>query len=199
MSCNACFRDSQLSRAAVEFPQPRFVAPNYWKTNPRTLVVISAPGSGVGRLDQADERLRKLLRAYADGTGSLDEIFQHQKTDFGNWTGGKFHRFFFEQLGLSADEIAFLNIAWCATAENKYPDWMLSNCWERYTRDLISCLHPQRVLLSGSAATKFREKIIETCPDLESGGVIQTLHYAHRKGLQIEANEICRVRNMLYQ
>ena len=111
-----------------------------------------------------------------------------------NWGHGRFRTFYIEGLGLRLDEIAFANIAWCATSGNRYPQLMLTECFDRFTRRLIELLSPTHVLLSGSKTHAFTSKVRAAAPKAD---VIEMLHYAHREGHDKEKIELDRVRASL--
>lgn len=112
------------------------------------------------------------------------------------WGRGRrrFLPFFIDRLGLNLDEIAFANLAWCATKENRYPPKMLRHCFEKHTVRLLQILNPTVVLASGSRVHSFKLRIREELPGVE---VITTLHYAHRKNQAAEDEELGRVKAQL--
>jgi len=136
----------------------------------------------------------KLLQDFAAQGGTLRAIFAHQATDMPNWGAGKFTAFYFNGLGLSVSEVAFANIAWCATRGNKYPASMLNRCFERHTLPLLRALCPDVVLLSGSSAHGFRPAIERGLPQAT---VIPMLHYAHRGGSNVDNAEFVRIRAII--
>jgi hypothetical protein len=87
--------------------------------------------------------------------------------------------------------LAFINIALCATKENKYPRTMLARCFALHTAALAEALRPEVVLLSGSATHSFASEFGLRLP---AARVIPMLHYAHREGAYVEQQEHARVR-----
>ncbi len=194
MGCRVCFERLPLQPAMIDLPQPRWVGAAYWSANQRVVVVLVNPGSGEGYNEAADRKLLEILHRYKGGTATLQEVFDHQAHDFANWGRGRFARSFFDGLGLRLDEIAFANIAWCATAGNQYPMPMLIDCFERHTRRLLEILDPDLIVLSGSRTRSFAEAVQQAVPDAR---VVSTLHYAHRGSLREEEQEINRIRKLL--
>jgi hypothetical protein len=128
MQCRFCFA-LKLRPAFVDLPQPRWIGPDYWITRPRVAVVMLNPGSGTFRSDGADAALRSLLHAFAGGEDRLSEILEHQRRDIPSWGRGRFARFFLEGARLRLEQLALLNLAWCATQSNEYPPEMLHACF----------------------------------------------------------------------
>jgi uracil-DNA glycosylase len=203
--CRVCFERFDIKAALIDVAQPRWVGNKYWSAHPRVVVVMLNPGSGEARDRSADTRSLDLLKAFAQGRGSLAAIMSHQAGDMPNWgrqlrtedgkpNGHQFTAFYLKGLNLKLDEIAFANVAWCATSGNKYPACMLSTCFERHTQPLLALLAPDVVLLSGSAAHRFAASIKRDVPGAK---VVPMMHYAHREGASIEATELSRVRTQL--
>jgi hypothetical protein len=94
---------------------------------------------------------------------------------------------------LRLDEILFGNIALCATEGDKYPPKMLSRCWDRHTKSLLSYFAPSFVVLMGSSAVMDRYVALVAAA-LPNSLVTRVAHYAHRKGRAYEAAECERVR-----
>lgn len=178
--CSDCFVDSNLQRSLVDRAQPRWIGPNYLNSTARIIFMMLNPGGGENRRDTADAHLRNLLHRFASGEDILDEIMNHQRADFPNWGGGRFVRFL-DLAGLDLENIALMNIAWCATSKNKYPKAMLRSCFRMHTEKALSSLKPDVVILSGTAIHNFGRDVRAALPDAK---VIKTLHYAHRKGSQ---------------
>ena len=192
--CRYCFDQFGLHAPAIDIAQPRWVGSQYWTADPRVLVVMLNPGSGDFRLDSADSRSRDLIRAFADGSGELDAVLDHQLGDIPNWGRGRFYGFYVDSLGLKLAATAFANIAWCATRGNGYPTRMLDACFSRFTERLVKILQPSVVLLSGAKTHRYALEIRELLPGAQ---VIPTLHYAHRSGKDVEQEEVERVKDAL--
>jgi hypothetical protein len=135
------------------------------------------------------------LIAFRDEQGvSLEQIFSDQVADMQNWGRGRFWRYFITSIGLNIDEIAFANIAWCATAGNNYPIQMLSQCYEKFTSRLLEALSPDVILLSGSNVHSFSNRVQTILPNAK---LFPILHYAHREGMQLEKREVKRIQELL--
>ncbi len=194
-NCSYCFDHYGLKRPTIAIAQPRWVGSRYWNCNEKILVVLLNPGAGASRKDNADEIMyQKLLTFRNTRETSLEEIFADQGNDMKKWGRGRFWNYFVTGIGLNIDEIAFANVAWCATSGNEYPPAMLSTCFEKFTSRLISLLSPSIILLCGSGTRKFHQKIQKLAPDAR---IIPTMHYAHREGRAAETSEIERVRDAL--
>lgn len=150
------------------------------------------PGSGASRKDGADEHLLQLIRAFADGSGSLDAVFEQQAGDMRDWGRGRFLPFYMEGLDLNPDETAIANVAWCSTRDNALPPRMLNDCFEAHTGELLSILQPDILLLSGSKTHKFAKRIRLLLPQCL---VIPMYHFTHREGHDAEVRELLRVRS----
>ena len=176
-----------LIKPCASYPVPYPVTTSY---NLLASIIAS-----IRRASDADTRLRSLLHGFADGTASLEDIFQHQEADMPDWNYGRFLAFYGDGLRLSLSDTAFGNIAWCATKGNNYATDMLKQCFEKYTSCLIQILDPTVVLLSGlSMPDRVLDDVQELLPDAQ---VIWMLHYAHRKGREAEETEFARVRALL--
>ena len=192
VACRTCFHELSVDAALIDVAQPRWVGPEYVSARRRVAIVMLNPGSGESRTDDADDRFRQLMRAFADGSGSLDAVLHHEACYMVNWGRGRFLPFYVDGLGLQLNAIAFANVAWCATRGNRYPGSMLTTCFERHTWKLLTILDPDVVLLSGSATHRFAKRTRRLLPDSH---VVPMLHYAHRKGHSAEARELQRVRS----
>lgn len=190
--CRVCFERLELQPAMIDIAQPRWVGPEYWNSKPRVAIVMLNPGSGTFRSDGADEDFRSLLHQYANGAVSLDAVMEHQSRDMENWGRGRFAGFFLNGAGFAKDDIALVNIAWCATAENLYPDRMLETCCTRYTIQLVGILSPDLVILSGNKTSEFEKTLQDVIPNARFH---RTLHYAHRKGKAAEADALSDLRD----
>lgn len=194
VQCRVCFEDRSIKPALIDIAQPRWVGPGYWSAKARVLMILLNPGSGESRKSSADARALELLREFRDGKGSLQAVLEHQAEDIPNWGRKRFAAFYLEGLGLKLDDVAFANFAWCSTKGNRYPGEMLRSCFARHTQQLIECLDPNVVLLSGTAVHRFANEIKNVIPGAE---IIPTLHYAHRKGKAAEERELERVRGII--
>ncbi|MCX7144014.1 MAG: RseA family anti-sigma factor [Proteobacteria bacterium] len=166
--CNACFESGQLKRPYVNIAQPRYIGPGYWKAKKRIALAMLNPGAG--EANAYDQEALKLIRAFRDGA-PLAPVLEQAREAIPIWAGGRYFEFV-KALGLDLDEIALLNIAWCATAGNKYPDEMLDACWQRHTAPLLNAILPNVIVLSGFAAHRYAAIInVKT---------VKVIHYANR-------------------
>ena len=192
--CRRCFVDQFGKPAGIDLAQPRWIGPKYWKARPRVILVLLNPGAGnsPGKRERSKPFLR-ILEEYRDGTVGLSELFEFEKRHMQGWgtPPGRFVRFYIEGLRLDLDEVAFANVAWCAEAKNKYPPAMLNLCFNTHTKRLIQILSPNVIVLSGNKTHRFSQEISMSLPNAT---VIQTLHYAHRKGRAKEQYELENVR-----
>ena len=196
--CRYCFDqlDLGLTAPTIAIAQPRWVGPRYWHSPKRILIVLLNPGSGEGRNDDADAKMYQELLEFRDRRTTLDAIFAHQAKDMPNWgRSGNFLPYYVAGLDLELDDLAFVNIAWCATAGNRYPSQMLSNCYDRFTSRLVAILSPRNVLLSGSKIPPSVYKNIRT--NVPNAKLIPMMHYAHREGGLAQDEELRRVRARL--
>jgi len=194
VACNLCFETLGVHRARVAHAQPRWIGADYWHTRPRVTFLLLNPGSGESRNDRMDVRFNRLLEEYAAGARPLEDVLAHEREDMPNWGRGRFLQFYSSHLGLRLDRIAFLNVAWCATKNNVYPDPMLAECFARHTLPLLRILRPDLLLLSGSKTRPFHAEIAAALPEAR---VEAMLHYAHREGAVAEAAELQRVKLIL--
>jgi hypothetical protein len=194
VACNFCFETLGLGRPRVAHAQPRWIGADYWQSRPRVAFLLINPGSGESRNDRADVRFNTLLEDFAAGTRTLEEVLAHQREDMHEWGRGRFLQFYSAHLGLRLDRIAFLNVAWCATKSNAYPDPMLKECFGRHTLPLLRILQPDLLLLSGSKTRQFATEITAAISTVR---VEPMLHYAHREGTAADAAEMQRVKLIL--
>jgi len=170
--CNACFENGQLTRPYVDLAQPRYIGPAYVDGHPKIAWIMINPGAGSA--NPADQSWRSVLMDYRNEEASLDDVFTEQRKHIPAWRS---LLSFLGQHGLDVDSIALLNIAWCASKDNKYPKEMLSRCWDRHTSLWLAELAADIVILSGSPAHRFETQVNSLLP---SSRVFKTFHYAHR-------------------
>ena len=171
MDCNACFNDGALRRSYVDLPQPRFVGPGYANSSPRIAWVMINPGAGTA--DPRNTSWLAVLRKFRTREASLDEVFAEQRRHMPYW-----NRLmgFIELHGLATDDLALINVAWCASEGDNYPEAMLDECWRRHTRGWIELLQPDVVILSGRVVQAFDERVRTILPLVS---VYHTFHYAY--------------------
>lgn len=192
VSCRACFESMPLQPAVVDLAQPRWVGPGYWTSQLRVIAVLVNPGSGKNH--SSNFRLRDLLRGFRAGEVELDAILDFQRGDMPSWGSGRFAAYFFDELALDIDRIAFANIAWCAERDDQYPSSMLASCFRRHTDDLLKLLNPHVVLLCGGAAQDFSATISRSLPNAR---IILAPHYAARYSSIRLKEELAAVRSAL--
>jgi len=195
IECNVCFSNSDLIRSTVDLPQPRWIGSRYWKSDQRVLFLLLNPGSGDGYATEANLQFLSLLHAYKEGCGSLDAVLEHQRRDMPNWGRGRFVEFYLTGLDLKLDAVAFANVAWCGTKENRYPMRMLTRCFEKHTSRLLEVLSPNLVILSGNSVHSFEKRIADLLPGAK---VVKALHYANRKGKDVQSTELNRLRELIH-
>ncbi|MCF8112014.1 MAG: hypothetical protein K9J85_11060 [Desulfobacteraceae bacterium] len=194
MKCRKCFSDGIAERAYVDVAQPRWIGPGYFDAAVRVLVVSLNPGAGNTPEKQFSHiPFRKILYEYRDGRKTLPELFEFQRQYIPQWGSppGRFVGFYMDGMGLDLDKVALTNVAWCADAKNKWPAKMLRQCFQLQTGSLIAALDPDITILSGSGTHRFRPELERLVPACK---IITTLHYAHRKGRDLEDKELRRVR-----
>ena len=192
--CRSCFADLSIKPTDGDMAQPRWIGPGYFTAKQRVVCVLINPGKGGSVTTSSAIEGRAHLRAFSQGHCDLKPIFDHQRRSIPTWGRGKMLAFYTRGLGLDLDAIALANIAWCSTADNKYPDPMLLRCFQEHTLPLLLELEPNAVVLSGSKTHAFALHIKAALP---GASVIGTLHYAHRKGYESEKAELERVRGLL--
>lgn len=194
VTCRVCFSKHGLRSAYVDLAQPRWVGPQYWSADPRIVILMLNPGEG--KLREENKFFRKILWQFKERQAKLCDVFNYQKADMPNWGRGKFWAFYVEGLGLPIDEIAFANVAWCATKGNEYPRRMLQECFKRHTFGLLKFLKPHAVLLSGAPTHTFMSEVLTAAPNAR---MLPALHYAHREGTERNARELVRLAEDLRQ
>ena len=191
--CRRCFTCREVSAPDIDVAQPRWVGPRYWESPCRVAILMINPGRSPSGSAKARAFLVQ-IRAFRDGAPTLRRILDGQREAMESWAHGRFRGFYIDGLGLQFEDLAFANVAWCATANNSYPRTMLDRCFELHTGPLLSILRPTVVLASGSRAHDFGEKVRAIWPQAT---VIKMMHYAHRKGRAAEQRELTRVRSEL--
>lgn len=194
--CNACFEPGRLTRPILSLAQPRWIGSKYGAAPFKVAIVGLNPGAGSAAHDAANQEALGLIRAFGESGAGLEAVLEHQRRDMPMWGRpvGRYVRFYFEGLGLDLDEVALLNIAWCASKGDKYPKWMLSTCFHAHTVPLLEALAPDVVLLSGASTHAFANQVRSRLPDVRC---IEAMHYAHREGASAEAEELARLRALL--
>ena len=152
VSCDRCFTKMGIARASVDLAQPRYVGPKYWAATDRKLFLMTNPGAGNG--SASDQSMRRDIISYRSQELNLEQLFDRQRQLILEWGRGKFLAFV-EKLGSSLDDVALLNVAWCATQGNKYPSGMLQTYFAAHTRHALAALQPTMIIACGAPAQKF--------------------------------------------
>ncbi len=188
--CNRCFDTIPgLERVALGLPKPRWIGSRYWVTRPRVVIVLINPGDSSKLGDEWNRRERNLFEAFLNG-GDYEELrdyfrLRREEELRGTTDARPVFSWYESTFGLAFEEIAQINMAWCAARGNKYGR-MLARCFERHTAPLLQALEPDAVLLSGTSVHAFEPKIQSLLP----GARIQKiLHYAHREGRDREIGD----------
>ena len=123
-----------------------------------------------------------------EGTTTLQMILNDQRKGMG-WS-----KFYIDGLRLDMDEIAFANVAWCATKGNIYPGTVLRRCFDQHTARLLELLSPHVVLAAGRKAQAFEPAVsgLSCKPRF-----LSVLHHAHGEGQAAGHRELTRVRSNL--
>jgi len=197
ISCRKCFEESICLSAAIDIAQPRFIGSDYWNSPKRILILLLNPGAGnLKTKRQSNIPFKRILYDYRANRVGLSELFKFEKEHMQSWgtPPGKYLAFYTEGLSIKLTETAFANIAWCADSRNQYPKKMLLRCFDNHTRELITLINPQIIILSGHSLHCFEHAIKAIS---SSAMIIKTLHYAHRGGKKKERTELNRVRQLI--
>ena len=172
--CRECFSDGKLRSSYVDIAQPRYIGPGYWKSSQKVAFVMLNPGAG--KDDWRNVDWKNHIYGFRDGIESIHDIFSAQRRHMPYWGGGKLISFI-KLHGLDVDDLALVNIAWCATKENKYPVWMLKQCFKLHTYDWLAEIRPQVVILSGTGTHQFASELNGLTKQIK---IFKSFHYAHR-------------------
>jgi hypothetical protein len=124
MNCRSCFENGISVTANIDIAQPRLIGKNYFSATPRIMVIALNPGAGnSAEKRKANKAFSQYLYSYRDGTKTLAELFSFQAEYMQQWgtPPGRYLRFYCDGIGLTLNDIAMANIAWCADANNTYP------------------------------------------------------------------------------
>ena len=171
MSCNACFKNSELIRGKVKRAQPRWIGEDYFKANKKICVLLINPGD-VGQKSkflqqQASIEFENLIEGFHEGTVSWEEVMLFILKDMPNWgQGSKYIKLYFEHLKLPIKEIAFLNVMLCSAnkldprgePKNYYGQQTMSQCFQLHTKGIMEALDPDICILSGTAVWEFARR-----------------------------------------
>jgi hypothetical protein len=198
LRCRVCFaEDTRLKAPIIDVAQPRWVGTRFRDARPRIVFLMLNPGAGDPSKDAGNRDARRLLLRFRDGGATFENVLAFQREHMESWGKpvGRFLRFYIRGLDLELEDVAFLNIALCATLGNRYPRRMLDRCFEDHSGTILQQLKPDLVVLCGVViARRFRKKISALCP---SAKVVAMLHHAHRKGRNAEAIEQAQLRGVI--
>ncbi len=176
VNCNHCFKNNYVKRPFIDIAQPRYVGKNYWTALNRLLFLSINPGAG--RDSPSNQKMLSEIKEYKLGQADLSPLFEQQERHIPNWGRGKFLKYFHE-IGCELQNIALLNIAWCATSGDKYPREMLSHCFSIHTQPALKALQPTHIIACGGKAQEYAKKA--------GLDYIAAPHYAARKSIDYAA------------
>jgi hypothetical protein len=197
LRCRVCFaEDTGLKAPIIDVAQPRWVGTRFRAARLRIAFVMLNPGAGDPSKDAGNRVARELLLGFRDGGATFADVLAFQREHMESWgkPAGRFLRFYIRDLDLELEDVAFLNIALCATLRNRYPSWMLDRCFADHSGMILRQLKPNLVVLCGVSARRFASAISALCP---SAKVVATLHHAHREGRDVEAREQAQLRGVI--
>jgi hypothetical protein len=187
-SCDDCFQmRPDLARPLCDVPQPRWVGERYHLVRPRIALVLINPGGGRDE-DPSLLREAETFRKFHN-TGDYGPIRAYFAVRLARnvpWLA-----WYRDVFGLRHEEIAQLNVAWCATQQDKYPAQMLNHCFGKHTTQLLRALNPDIVLLSGDETHGFVTRVCAVVPEAD---VVPTIHFRNRKRTSVRFAEAARVR-----
>ena len=193
--CNHCFETVHgLERVPDGVPKPRWIGSRYYAARQGVVLVLLNPGEGRTLSEDWKRREQKVFEAFRNG-GDYEDIrnyFRLRRDEElrGTTATRPVFSWYEKTFRLAFEEVAQINMAWCASKGNKYRP-MLDPCFERHTGVLLQALEPHVVLLSGSNVHCFQARIESLLPGVH---VRPTIHYAHREGRQRELDEGCKSR-----
>jgi hypothetical protein len=146
-----------------------WVGPRYSTATPRVAVMMLNPGHAAAphKLKRRDfgHQLRNGAITYEEYNQRLTPLVQE-------WGFGGIVRWL-KAISLEPETIAFLNMALCAVADDRYFPELFRTCFDRHTHDLLATLHPDVVLLGGKKELAPYTSIVESL----GIKVILTWHY----------------------
>ncbi len=167
-------------------PQPRWIGSKYWQVPCRILLVLINPGQSID--EEWNQSEAKVFSQFHNG-GRYDCLRTHFRQCA--LKGGSQHTWlcrYRDLLTWDIEEIAQINMAWCATVDNRHPHGMLEECFKRHTACLLGALEPHVVLLSGKVDFRDFKRKIET---LRPGLAVRVIsHYARNALSAEEAREV---------
>lgn len=159
-----------IRKTFSRYPRPGFVGENYSKS--RVVLVGINPGSGEGRAEEEfndrDKELGKFLKAFkqAGSNQNWDALMRAEGMDMKYYKLDWAIRGALERLGLTRDEIAFINVVPFSTQK---PSHINAVAWEssiyNHFLPLIEALNPKRTVWLGKTAhdkfTKYSDKKLQ--------------------------------------
>ena len=195
-NCRRCFEPSSglnVRSAQIDVAQPRWVGPDYETSKRRVLLLMLNPGAGASRTEKNAE-FRDVLRGVRSGTREFSTLLDFIRDDIFDWGRGRFIDFIHD-CGLSLDNIALANVAWCATSGDEYPKEMLRTCFALHTCSLLRGLAPTTVVLGGILVWPFATSVSAILP---AAKVIKTIHYANRGSKQERTAALRQVQSEIF-
>ncbi len=166
--CNLCFQKTPgIRRPArgLQKPKPRWIGKDYWTKRPRIVFILIQPGSANDKPDSFHEReATAFSEFYRNGCYDTVQNYLHGRY-FDQKSGDEKTKslvWYEDIFGVNFEEIALVNMAWCATyndliasgSDKELLHFMLKTCFENHTRSLVEALEPDAVILSGKGAFK---------------------------------------------
>jgi hypothetical protein len=148
---------------------PPWVGEHYWDATPRVVVMMLNPGHAT-----ADHKLmrRDLGHNLRDRTITYEDYNKQLIKLVPQWGFGAVLRWL-QAIELEIGTIAFLNMALCAVANDKYFSQLFETCFAQHTRAFLVTLAPDVVILCG------KRELAPYANAIESLGpkVLLTWHY----------------------
>ena len=192
VACSSCFTAGRLARAGIGVAQPFSIGASY---QPGGVAVVSINPGAAKDGGYKEARKQALDRFSAGDDAALTDYWAALATDAERFWNPKYLARL-RRLGLAVDRIAVGNIALCATANNKYPKWMLQNCWARHSLAMIEALSPGTIVLMGGS-NLMHEFELKLAAGNRGRRIIRMAHFAHREGHAYENAECERIRILL--
>lgn len=180
IACNYCFMNDRKHEwnnvpkrpesRLDDLPVLPWVGDSYFRVRPRIIVMMLNPGHAAAthKLDRRD-----LGKQFKCGHIDYEEYNKRLISLVPQWGFGKISKWL-TAVGLDPGRIAFLNMALCAVANDKYNDIPLfTTCFQRHTCNIVKGLEPDIVVLCGKKQLKAFESSIESL----GPKVILTWHY----------------------
>lgn len=197
-ACTYCFSSDRLKKwdhvpkRPADRPDDVAVAPyigkDYASSDPRVVVMMLNPGHAAAEHKLIRKDVGKQLR---DGAITYEEYNRRLSALIPKWGFGGIARWL-RALELEQETIAFLNVALCAVAEDKYFPLLFETCFDRHTRLMLEALEPNVVLLCG------KKQLAPYVDSIKALGteVVLTFHYRPMHTTSGQA-ELRRVRERL--